>query len=183
MPGAVRTGRADRFDAPGWSRCWWSCSSICPSERTNRHRRLLRADLVAGEAFEDLLPGRDRRAIAGGGRKVLGTCLVTVPWPEAQRPDKRLDPGPDGGVRDAELALHVAQVAARPQEALEQGQLLLRQAAKPPDGELTLERRATGAAVQARDGELAGADGASGDHVVRHAVPFVCATTFAYRLS
>src|SRR5262249_24102912 len=89
-----------------------------------------------------------------------------------ERPDERLDATADGWVGDAELTLHVAQVAARAEEALEQRELLAGQAPEPPDAELTLEGGPAGAAVEARDGELAGADGTSGVEVGGLGVPW-----------
>src|SRR6185369_415191 len=176
-------GRAGRSGAPGWCRRSLSCSSIRPPKSSNGDRGFLRPDLPTSEELEDLLPGRGDVARGGAACHRLVGALVAVARPEAERPDEGLDARPNGGVRDAELPLHVAQVAPRPEEALEQHQLLLRQAPEAPDAELALQRRAAGAAVETRHGKLAGADRARGDHVVRHAVPFVCATTLAYRLS
>ena len=126
-----------------------------------------------GEALED---GLAAGCGVGAGRGRRGGVLVglvrAVAGPEAERPDERLDAAADGRVGDAELALHVAEVAARAEEALEQRELLPRQPPEPADAELALQGRAAGAAVEARHGELAGADGTGGDDVVRHGGSF-----------
>ena len=115
--------------------------------------------------LEDLLagPGRDCRLADG-----LVDVVRIGAWPEAERPDERLDPGPDGRVADPELALHLAQVPARAQEALEQRQLVAVQAPEPPDAEVAFEGRPAAPAMEARDGQLVGADGTGGDDVVWH---------------
>src|SRR6185312_12502756 len=53
-------------------------------------------------------------------------------------------------------------------EALEQAELLPIELSEAADPELALQRGAAGAAVEAGDRELAGADGAGGDDVVDH---------------
>jgi hypothetical protein len=97
--------------------------------------------------------------------------VVVAARPEAERPDELLDARADRRVRDAELALHVAEVAPRPEEALEEGELIARQPAEPADAEVALEGRPAARAVEAGDRQLAGADGTGGDDVVRHWVP------------
>ena len=135
----------------------------CPASRS----RIFWRSAVASARVRGLVVGR----------------LIAVPRSEAERADERLDPRPDGRVRDPELALHVPEVAPRPEEALQQDELLARQPAEAPDAELALQGRAARAAVEAGDGELPGADGTGGDDVVRHAVPFVCRRTIACTLS
>src|SRR6185369_11159844 len=99
------------------------------------------------------------------------------------RPHQGFDPGPHRRVGEAELALHLAEVAARAQEALQQGQLLATEAAEPTDAELALEGCPAGAAVQPGDGQLVRADRANGDHVVWHWLPRVWATNIAATIS
>ena len=67
-----------------------------------------------------------------------------------------------------ELALHVAEVAAAAEEALEHQRLLAGEAGEPSDPELALDDGPAVAAPEARDRELARADGAGGDDVMRH---------------
>ena len=105
------------------------------------------------------------RRRAGASSTVVGVAHRAA---EAEGADERLDPGADRGVADAELALHVAQVAARAEEALEEGELLAAQPAEPADAEVAFEGGPAAPAVEAGDRELAGADGTSGDDVVWH---------------
>ena len=104
-------------------------------------------------------------ASLGGG---LGDGVGLVARAEAQGTDERLDPGPDGGIADLELPLHVAEVAAAAQEALQDLGLLAGQAGEPTDRELALERRPALPAAQPRHRELARADGTGGDDVMGH---------------
>ena len=98
----------------------------------------------------------------------LGLRLGVGPGPEAERADERLDPGPDGRVADPELALHVAQVAARAEEALEQDGLLAIDPTEAADAEVAFQGRPAAAAMQPGDRELVRADGAVGDDIVWH---------------
>ena len=139
--------------------------------------RIIASDRV--EVSARTVSGDATLAPAGGGLGRVRQCGVDVagragrgiPFvarPEAQRADQCLDPRPDGGIADAQLALHVAEVAAAAEEALENDELLARQAPEAADAEVALEGRPATAAVQTGDGELVRADGASGDHVVWH---------------
>jgi hypothetical protein len=95
--------------------------SSIPPQGSNGCRGLLGADLVASQALEDDLawiPGRP--SLSGW----LVGLVVVAARSEAKGPNESLDPGPDGRIRDAELPLHVAEIAARAEEALEQGELL-----------------------------------------------------------
>ena len=80
----------------------------------------------------------ERRRRARPPRRWMGVVRL-VARAEAEGADERLDPGPDGGVADAELALHVAEVAAAAEEALEHLGLLAGQAGEPADAELALD--------------------------------------------
>src|SRR4051812_16925449 len=144
-----------------------SRSSTGPPERPDRGGRVLRADLVSGQPLEDPLT-----AGVGGLDVVRRRDVLVGAGSEAQRPDERFDARPDGRVGDPELPLDVAEVAARAKEALEERGLLATESREPADGELALERRPAGRAAKPGDGELAGADGAGGDHVVCHAFLF-----------
>src|SRR5205085_12689486 len=104
-----------------------------------------------------------------GGPLVGRASVVVAARAEPERPDERLDPGPDGRIADPELALDVAEVAARPEEALQEGGLIPAQPGEAADRELTLERRPARPAAEPRDRELTGADGTGGDDVVCHA--------------
>ena len=103
----------------------------------------------------------------------VAVCPITVIGgagrvAEAQGADERVDAGADGRVADAELALHLLEVAPRSEEALEERQLLAVEAAEAARTELALEGRAAAAAVQARDRQLTTAHRAGGDDVVNH---------------
>src|SRR4051794_21073912 len=111
MPGGARSGRAGRSCAPAWCRQRLLCSSIRPSKGSNGDRGFLRPDLTASEPLEDLLPGRRDLARRGAARGRLFGALVAVSRPEAEGPDEGLDAGANGRIRDAELPLHVAEVA------------------------------------------------------------------------
>src|SRR4051812_24347208 len=128
------------------------------------------------ELLEDLL--------ASGGD--LACCLVergddarcvrdvlAVARPEPEGADERLDSTANGGIRKPELALHVAEVAPRSEEAFEHRHLLAAQPAEATDVEVALERRPTGPAMEPGDRELARTDGTGGNDVVRHGVGFV----------
>ena len=102
---------------------------------------------------------------------------------EAEGADEGLDPGADRRVADAELALHLAQVAAGAQEALQQGELLAVEPAEPADAEVAFERGPAAPAVEPRDRQFARTDGTGRDDVVCHA--HCCSTTVSlcqYRL-
>ena len=149
-----------------------AASSAVISWRPRRSRMACRAAATSGLGVAALAPtqSRGRRGCSGC---VVGGLVAIGARPEAERANQRLDPGADGRVGDAQLALHVAEVAAGAEEALEQEQLLPREPPEPADAELALQGRAAGAAVEARHGQLAGADGTGGDDVVRHAVRFL----------
>ena len=127
------------------------------------------ADLVASERFED---GRAVHGLVGGRGGRLGRGLIEVvgvrAFPEAEGADERLDAGADRRVADAELPLHLAEVAAGAEEALQEGELVAVEPAEPPDAEVALERGPAAPAVEAGDRELARADGTGGDDVVCH---------------
>src|SRR5262245_40071436 len=144
-----------------------SSSSRCPPERADRRRRLLGGELVPGEGLEDLLSGPDRSRWLG--RRLVR--LIGVAGSEAQCANERLDPGANGRIADPELALHVTQVAARSEEALEQRHLVAVETTEPANAEVALEGRAAAPAMEARDGQLARTDRAGGDDVVRHRRP------------
>src|SRR4051794_2879331 len=117
--------------------------SALPSKGPDRGGGLVGADLVGGEALEDRLASLATRGFRGVSRCRLRLRLVpAIAGTEPERTDQRLDAGADRGVRDPELALHVAKVAARPEEALEERRLILPEAAEPPDAEVAFERRA-----------------------------------------
>ena len=101
-------------------------SSWRPPEGPDRGRGVLGADLVASERAR----GSPVRVLGGSadaagdvGRGVVEVVGVRA-RPEAEGADERLDAGADRRVADAELPLHVAEVAARAEEALEQGELV-----------------------------------------------------------
>src|SRR4029078_6683303 len=101
---------------------------------------------------------------------VAGLCLEgsLVALTEPDGANERVHAGADGGIRNAELAFPLLEVAARAQEALEERELLPGQAAETADSELAFEGGAAAPAMDAADHELALADGAGGDDVVRH---------------
>ena len=156
-----------------------SCSSSTPVVEP-RHRVVLPRARIAVAASSALISWRASASrIAGavhgrvggrGGRFGRGVVelLGVGTLPEAEGADEGLDAGADGRVADAELALHLAQVAAGAEEALEQRELVAVQAAEPPDAEVAFERGPAAAAVEAGDRELARADGTGGDDVVWH---------------
>ena len=169
-PGDVH-GPPGRAGARGWRR--WRDGV--------RHRTFLPSARMASAASSALSSWRARRsrmsrrpawissAVAvgrgAGPRRPDGSGLVAGPEPEGAH--KRLDAGADRRVADPELPLHVAEVAAAAQEALEDLRLLAGEAGEPPDPELALDGGPAVAAAQPRDGELARADGTGGDDVVR----------------
>ena len=133
--------------------------------RRRGHRWVLPSARIAAAASSALISWRARawrissrlRPRSGFGRRLVG--LVGLgPGPEAERPDERLDPRADGRIADPELSLHLAQVAAGPEEALEQCELLAVETTEAPDAEVALERRAAAGAMETGDGQLAGAD-------------------------
>ena len=109
-------------------------------------------------------------AESGGWRSPERVARL-VAWAEAQGADQRLHAGTDGRIADAELPLHVTQVAAAAEEALEHQGLLAGQAGEAADPELPLDDGPAVAAAEAGDIELARADRAGGDDVMRHGVP------------
>jgi hypothetical protein len=169
-PGDVAIDPLDRNAAGRERRSCWR-SSVRPSKLADHHGGVLGADLVTGESLQDLLPGQGLgRVDANLGIRV---GAIAIGLAKAERPDERLDAGPDGRIRDPELALHVAEVAAGAEEALEEGQLFAAQAAEAADAEVAFERRPARPAVQPGHGELTGADGASGDHIMWHWLRFL----------
>jgi hypothetical protein len=95
--------------------------SSIPPEGSDGCGGFLGADLVASQALEDDLAWIADRPFLRG---LLVGLVVVAARPEAKGSNECLDPGPDGRIRDPELPLHVAEVAARAEEALEQGELL-----------------------------------------------------------
>ena len=106
------------------------------SEGAERLGGLLGADLLLRQALEDAAP------LAGLDLVLLGVCvrvrfeslveafaevgvgLVAGLTAESERADERVDPAAHGRVADAQLALHLLEVASRAEEALEQAHLL-----------------------------------------------------------
>src|SRR4051794_20696620 len=133
-----------RLNSPvGPMRCWRVSGEVevgmsaLPSKGSDGCGGLVGPDLVGGEALEDGLACVAARGFVGGGLRRVRLGLVgSVAGTEPERPDERLDARADRRVRDAELALHVAQVAPRPKEALEERSLVLPEAAEPPDAEV-----------------------------------------------
>ena len=101
-----------------------------PPKRTDRDGRVLRSHLMARQRLEDLVPVVHPGRFSGPVRVGSGA--------ETECPDEGLDARTNRRVADPELALHLAQVSARPKEALEEGQLLAREPAEPADAELAL---------------------------------------------
>ena len=150
-----------------------------------RHQELVSSSRSAAAASSALISLRarrsriDRRSAAGSAPSVClgepvckaGTEVVIGlrgALRQAEGADQRVDPAADGGVADAQLALHLLQVAPRAEEALEQAHLVAVEATEAADPELAFERGPAAAAVQSRDGQLPGADRAGGDDVVDH---------------
>ena len=146
------------------------------ARRGGGHRGVLPSARIAAAASSALISWRARacrissrlRPSGAGSARLVVRILALGPRPEAEGADERLDARSDGGIADPELAFHLAQVPARAQEALEQGELLAVQAPEPADAEIALEGRAAAPAVEPGDGELARADRAGGDDVVGH---------------
>src|SRR5574338_554547 len=147
------------------------------AQRAQRCGGLIRPDLLASQALQDapslrgdgLRVGRCRRLSREVAAEVIGLQVhLRRLLAEAERAHQGIHPSADGRVADAELALHLLQIAPGPQEALEQGHLVTVEATEAPDPELALQRGAAAAAVQAGDGELTRADRAGGDDVVGH---------------
>ena len=134
--------------------------AISRPEGAERLGGLLGADLLARQALEDLATLR----LAASVPSPVELVEVGVRGPsssrvrgvaEAEGAHERVDPAADGGVADAELALHLLEVAARAKEALQQADLLAVEPPEAADAELALERGAAAAAVEAGDGQLA----------------------------
>src|SRR4051812_21985315 len=145
--------------------------SAIPSKGADRLGCLIRPDLVRGEALQDFLPrvtARGAVQVRSRRRRLALRLVDGVARAEPEGSDERLDPRPHRGVRDPELALHVAEVPARAKEALEERRLLLAESPEPADAEIALEGGPAVAAVQARHRELVRTDGTGGDDVVRH---------------
>src|SRR4051794_41539740 len=119
---------------------------------------------MAGDCAEDVLAGPARGGVGG---RLVGVVRVG-PRSEAQGADESFDPRADRRIADAKLSLHLAEIPARPEEALEQRELIAREAAEPPDAEVAFEARAAASALEPRDGQLVRADRAGRDDVVWH---------------
>ena len=98
----------------------------------------------------------------------VGAGLVAGLTAESEHSDERVNPAADRRVADAQLALHLLEVASRAKEALEQVHLLAIQPSEPADAELALQGGAAASAVETGDRELAAADRAGGDDVMDH---------------
>ena len=92
---------------------------------------------------------------------------------QIQGAEQRLDAVANRWVRDAQLALELAQVAARAQERFEQRVLLAVESAEAADGEFALDRRAARVAMQPRNCERAVANRASRDHFSLHLLDLI----------
>src|SRR5207244_3763861 len=125
-------GRSRRSCGAARSRRWSARSSGAPSKVSDEGGGLVGRDLVPGEPLEDVLAAQAGGLLVGLG---LDCRDVAVTRSEAERPDERLDPGADRRVGDPELPLHVAEVPARAEETVEEGQLLTAEAAEPADAE------------------------------------------------
>ena len=176
----VARGQLDLDAASGRERDLANADRTCGV----RHRTFLPSARMASAASSALNSWRDRRSriswraatasSAGGTAAGVASGIGLVPGPEAQGSDERLHPGPDRRVADGELPLHVAEIAPAAQEALQDHGLIAGQAGEPADPELALDRRAARTAPQACDRELARADRAGGDDIMRHWKNLLC---------
>src|SRR4051812_28556268 len=91
-------------------------------------------------------------------RSWLGRPVALGARPETECSNESFDAGADGRIADPELALHVAQVPPRAQEAFQQCQLFARQPAEAADAELPLEGCPAAPTVEAGDRQLVRTD-------------------------
>src|SRR3990172_5145760 len=148
-------------------------TSVSLAKGAQRLGGLIGRQLTARQALEDRAT-LGCRLVGGGEDRLGGDGLVEQlldgigPVGQAKCAEKGLDATADGRVGDAQFALELLQVASRAEEALEEGELLTGEATESPDPELTLECRAAGTAVKARDCQLALTDRTGGDDVASH---------------
>src|SRR5438876_1128056 len=124
-----------------------------PSDRTSCRRLLeelrgvIRRDAAVRELPKDLLA-------------TFGLAIrLSLRW-KAERADHRIEARPHGRVADPELALDILEVATRFDERLQELELIRCELVEPAESERTLETRAAGGALEARDAQRLGADGA-----------------------
>ena len=148
---AGHDARRRRWGARGSSRS--VAVVIARSSRAPGWRSAASSALISWRATASRISSRVRPVTGASGGRLVGVVGIG-PRPEAQGADERLDARADRRVADAELALHLAQVAARAEEALEQGQLVAVQPAEPADAEVALEGRPAAPAMEPGDGQL-----------------------------
>ena len=119
-----------------------SSAAISRRERRSRMARRSAARSASGASGASAVTTAASRSASALDFLALG---------QAQRAHEGVDAAADGGIGDAELALHLLQVAPRAQEALQQRQLLLAQPAEATDAELAFQGGAAAAAVEPRD--------------------------------
>src|SRR5688572_22235284 len=146
-----------------WRFLWHRLTAQCGG-------RLFSGQLMARQALQDRAAqlGIDG-GLSGGSGCVswLGGAVA-----QAQGAQERLNAAANGGIGQAELALQLVQIAARPEERFEQRHLVAPQAGKPADVEFTLDRRAARVAVQPGDLEARLTDGTVGDHFAFHGAQY-----------
>ena len=107
---------------------------------------------MACQSLQDVAAEFRRLALSS---TILAIVASRRPIRQPERPNQRVDAGPDGGVRDLQLALEFLGVAPGPKETLEKRQLLAAQSPEATDVEVAFDCCAATATLKPRYRKLA----------------------------